>query len=124
MNALLSLFAAANSCHSGGFFGLIPWWYYLPAEDFARCEIIHFNPLSTDGIPLILLAVIDDLLRVIAIVAVGFILYGAVQYMISQGNPEQTSKALKTIINALIGIGISTVAVALVSFLGNRLGGT
>lgn len=123
ITGLLNLFAAANTCKAGGFFGLVPWWHYLPASDFSGCDIKSFNILSADGLPLILLAVVDDLLRIAGIVAVVYLLYGAILYMTSQGSPDQTQKAQSTLINALVGLGIAMAAVVLVSFLGSKLGG-
>jgi hypothetical protein len=69
-----------------------------------------------------LLAVVDDLLRIAGIVAVAFVLYGAFRYTASQGDPEQTGKAQSTIINALIGMAVATVAIAFISFLGDQIG--
>jgi hypothetical protein len=132
LTQLMSLFATAPSSCGGGFFGLIPWYNYLPNADFANspqpgCNISAFTILSGNGqtsdVPYVLLAVVDDLLRVAGLVAVGFIIYGAFQYVGSQGNPEQTAKAQSTIINALIGLAIAVTAVVFVSFLGSQLGG-
>jgi hypothetical protein len=53
---------------------------------------------------------------------VAFIIYGAIQYTASQGNPDSMSRAQNTILNALIGLAVAIVAVAFVSFLGNKLG--
>lgn len=113
-----------NVCPEHTFFGLVPWYHYLRLDK--TCSIpdaFSQNLLSASGpIPLILLAVVDDLLRIAGIVAVAFVIYGGIQYVTSQGSPEQTAKAQATIINALVGLAIALVAVALVSFLGNRLG--
>lgn len=128
---LLTNFAAA--CQAPSFFGLVPWYAYLPSNDFdsssTACSITNFQVLPQPGsppsdIPLVLLAVVDDLLRIAGLIAVGFVIYGAIQYMTSQGNPDQTSKAQSTILNALIGLVIAITAVVFVSFLGNSLGGS
>ena len=114
----LSLFAA--NCEQP-FFGLVPWYHYLYVDP-AHCEIKNFNFLGGD-IPLVLLAVVDDLLRIAGIVAVGFVVYGAIQYIASQGSPDATAKAQSTVLNALIGLAIAIAAIAFVSFLGDKLGG-
>ena len=135
---------AADTCDrlhkSGGFFGLVPWYHYLPATDFGPatsngvstkfgvCDLnSNFTLLPTSGgtsdVALILLAIVDDLLRVAALVAIGFVFYGAIKYITSQGNSDGTSKAQGTVINALIGLAISVIAVAAVSYIGNQLGG-
>ena len=132
LNNLLTF--AATRCQDGSFLGLRPWWYYLPDSKFDtggkfsddKCNIVNFVILPGGGqrsdIPLVLLAVVDDLLRIAGMVAVGFVIVGAVQYITSQGEPDKTAQAQSTIINALIGLAIAVVAVAFVSFVGFRLG--
>ncbi len=122
----LVLFAAAG-CEKHNFFGLVPWYKYLKFETTAGgCQITQFNVLPKGGnpsdIPLVLLAVVDDLLRVAGLIAVVFVIYGAVNYATSQGNPDQVSKAQSTVINALIGLVLAMIAVATVTFIGTRLG--
>jgi hypothetical protein len=116
---------ALDSCQKGhDFLGLIPWYHYLPADRFEGCDIKHFEVLgSNSDIPLVLLAVVDDLLRIAAIVAVAFVIVGSIQLITSQGNPEDTGKAQSTIVNALIGLAVAIIAAAFVSFLGHKLGG-
>lgn len=121
------------------FFGLEPWYQYLGTElnPDGSCSFKCFNvfdqgsgvgePKNTCGqtksdIPLILLAVIDDLLRIAGLAAVAFVIYGAYEYVGSQGNSEVTAKAQSMILNALVGLAIATVAVVVVNFIGNNLG--
>ena len=115
---------ANGKCTEPIFFGLVPWYHYLNVD--AKCNIITFNALgsSSSDIPLIVLAIIDDLLRIIAILAIGFVIYGAIQYVVSQGQPDKTAKAQSTILNAIIGLAISLVAVGAVSYFGGKLGAT
>lgn len=122
------------------FFGLVPWYQYMGGQLKGgtgpdRCDIKCFNlvdqgsnPKKPCGdtkshVPEVLLAIIDDLLRVAAIVTLGFVIYGAFQYVGSQGDPEGTGRAQKTIINALVGLALAMTAVAIVTFIGKRLGG-
>jgi hypothetical protein len=117
----LLLFAAASHCEKT-FLGLIPWYHYLKLDK--NCEVVNFNLLgSHSDLLLVVLAVIDDLLRIAGVVAVAFVIYAGFRYVTSQGSPDETSKAQSTITNALIGLAIAMVAVALVSYLGNKLGG-
>lgn len=131
MNYLL-YFAAGGCDKSGGFLGLSPWWKYLPTSNFrdGTCDIIRFDFLMqgvggqkpSPDIALVLLAIIDDLLRIAGLVAVGFVIYGAIKLITSQGEPDATANARTTIINALIGVAIAIVAVGFVSFVGRKLG--
>ncbi|HVX24552.1 MAG TPA: hypothetical protein VG992_04400 [Candidatus Saccharimonadales bacterium] len=125
--------APAAQCSDKTFFGLEPWYHYLtlkPDSVTGGCSITNFNGGAKSVLgahsPFLLigLAVIDDLLRIAGLAAIGFVIYGGIQYTTSQGSPDQTAKAQQTIINALVGVAISVVAVALVGFLGNKLGGT
>ena len=129
---LFQTFAAA--CDKTTFLGLVPWYQYLnlSADATGRCAVTNFNPSATGdqtgafgahspGL-LIGLAVLDDLIRVAAMVAVGYIVYGGIQYMTSQGSPDMTKKAQQTIINALIGLGVALMGSAIVAFVGNQLG--
>jgi len=131
------------------FFGLEPWYQYIGVEltpkgtqassssPYGSCEFKCFNIFDTGSnvgqpqnncgqlksdIPLILLAVVDDLLRIAALTAVAFVIYGAFEYVGSQGNSEVTARAQSMVINALIGLTISTIAVVAVNFIGNNLG--
>ena len=120
ITSLLTIFGA--ECHAGSFFGLIPWYQYInDAKHFKGCDVTNFNIFSDT--PLVLLAVVDDLLKIAGLVALAFVFYGAIRYVASQGNPEDTANAQSTIINALLGMAIAIVSVAFVSFLGHRLGG-
>jgi len=129
---LLQTFAAG--CTKPTFLGLVPWYQYLnlSADAVGKCTVNNFNPnnqgtqLTVLGAHspflLIALAVLDDLIRISALVAVGYVIYGGIQYIISQGSPDQTKKAQQTIINAVIGVVVAIIAAALVSFIGTKLG--
>jgi TRAP-type C4-dicarboxylate transport system permease small subunit len=66
-------------------------------------------------------AIIEILLRVAAIAAVIFIIYGGFSYTASQGDPEATSRAKGTLVNALIGLAIAVSAAAIVSFIAGNV---
>jgi len=131
-------FAFSNSDCGGSFFGLEPWYYYLPQGEISdgsvvkKCDIRCFNLLNSQtandcgnkdsDLPYVLLAIIDDLLRIAGLLALGFIIYGAFKFVGSQGSPEGSTEARNTIVNALIGLAIASVAVVLVNYLGNTFG--
>lgn len=124
----------AAACSSANqFLGLKPWFAYLPDNSFnANCSLkdnVSFWPTQKGSsetyvsgvLPRVVLAVVDDLLRIAAIVAVVFVIVGGIQYMTSQGEPAQVKQSLSAIINALIGLAIAVVAAAVVSFIGRSL---
>jgi NAD/NADP transhydrogenase beta subunit len=70
---------------------------------------------------LIGLAFVDIALRLAALVTIGYIIWGGIQFVIAQGEADRTKKARQTIINALIGLIIALIATAMVVFIGSRL---
>lgn len=124
------IFGAGVDCGLKSFFGLPSLYEYIPPHVNAVgvCEpaINFYNAqgnLDLTVVSLVLLAVIDILLRVGTLVAVGFMIYAGVQYLTAQGEPDKAKRALGTIISSSIGLGITLVAAASVSFIGHRVGG-
>ncbi len=54
-------------------------------------------------------------LQLVGYISVGFIIKGGFKYMTSAGSPDGISKARATILNAVIGLGISIFSVAIVN---------
>jgi hypothetical protein len=81
------------------------------------------NPQLTDlsNIWLIAAAIIEILIRLAALAAVFYVIYGGITYMLSQGEPDKTTKARQTIINALAGLAVAVVAAAAVAFIAGRI---
>ncbi len=101
-----------------GFFGLPRWYDYLPGqidELTGKC-LPKIN--SINDFWAIALAIVDILLRVGGLIAVGYVIYGGFLYMISQGEAERTAQAKNTILNALIGTVIVIIAIVAVNFIG------
>lgn len=122
---------AAECTSSWSFFGLSPWYKYINDDKhFNGCDLTNFrilpgnSPGQESDVPLVLLAIVDDLLRIAALFAVGFVIVGTIQLITSQGDPEGAGKAQSTIINALIGLAVAIVSVAFVSFIGRSFGGS
>jgi hypothetical protein len=123
---LLSYFAAPG-CNEHTFFLLPTWYKYLVAANkmvpdavTGRCDFV--SGFQVVDLSLILLALLDIALRVAGLVAVAFVVYGGVKLVTSQGDPEASKGARKTIINALIGLVIALLATSFVAFIGTRLG--
>jgi len=110
----LHLFAA--SC-GGGFLTLPNWYSYLPAP--GGCS----NPsiTSISDIWLIVLAVTEMLIQLVSLVTICVVIYGGVQMISSQGQPDRTARARSTIINGLIGMTISIAAASMIAYLGGQL---
>ncbi|MGF7229097.1 MAG: hypothetical protein ACQR33_03870 [Candidatus Saccharibacteria bacterium] len=117
--------AASAACTKNGFFGLYHWYQYLNVQQVniggtTSCQVVNFA--FPGDITLVVLAILDDMLRIAGMVAVGFVMYGAIQYITSQGEPDGIKKAQQTILNALIGMVIAIASTAIVAFIGNSLG--
>lgn len=110
----LQIFGAA--CSGGDFFGFPKWYKYLSRAADCSPQLSSINDVY-----LIIGAIIEMLLRIAALLAVGFVIYGGIQYITSQGEPDKTSQARSTIINALIGLAISLTAAAAVTFVAGRI---
>ena len=113
--------APADAACTTKFFGLPTWYAYLPPGDFTGCEVSNFN--FPNDLAYIVLAAVDIALGVAGMVAVFYVIWGGIQYVISQGEPDKTRGARNTITNAIVGLIIAGVAISVVSFLGSQLGG-
>ena len=60
--------------------------------------------------------IINIVIAVLGIVAVLFVVIGAAQYVTSQGDPGKTKKAKDTILYAILGVILATLAYAIVNF--------
>ncbi len=120
-----------DTCPSGGFLGLPTWFKYLkgyipdspPAFDARIGQTCEPIINSFRDILLIAAAILEILLRVATFVAIVFIVYGGIRYVISQGEPDRVATAQGTILNAVIGLVIAVVATAVVSFVAGRFVG-
>lgn len=131
-HGFLRLFAkqAGEICTplNGDFFGLPTWSKYLnhvwvnTYEPISNANELYCSPtLNRAGdIWLVVLAVIDIVLRIIGMAAVAWIIWGGIQYITSQGEPDRTRSAKDTILNAIIGLVIAMMAVVIVGFLGSQ----
>lgn len=106
----------------GGFLGFPTWYKYLKGQSGIdknnvsqkdTCQPVLGSINSIYGI---IAAVIEILLRIASLVAIGFVVFGGIKYTLSQGAPDKTKEAQSTIINALIGLVIAIIATALVNF--------
>lgn len=104
----------AASCNTD-FFGFPTWYKYLSHPN-CQPQITSLNDIW-----LIVAAIIEIALRIAAIVAVVFIIYGGFNYTTSQGDPESTAKAKSTLVNALVGLAVAVMAAVIVSFIAKSI---
>jgi len=105
--------ALACGQKASSFFGLKDWHFYLPCDDSGGIDNSDFK---LNQVWLIAIAVLESLIRAAGLVAVVFVVWGGVKYITSQGSPDGTASARRTIINALAGVVIAMSASVMVSF--------
>lgn len=118
MTTVVTHIIGGAPCGGGSLFSFPTWYRYLPSVDGSNPCTPQISGLT--DIWLIVAAVIDILLRVAALAAIAMIVYGGVQFITSEGQPEKTSQARNTVINAIIGLIIAISAAAVVSFIAGR----
>lgn len=124
MHVAVSQFAAAGSgqCDDKDFLGLVPWYHYLQLTYVnGGCEVQNFQLLGAhSSLLLILLAVVDDLLRIVGFLAVIYLIVSGIKYTTSRGEPAEMTKAQDGAFNAVFGLAISLIAIRFVAFLGGQ----
>lgn len=98
-----------------------PAWYKGLTD--ANCNIK--SPTQAGGLPTfiwtIALNVLELLLQLVGYLAVGFIIRGGFKYMTSVGDPGETAKAKKIVMDAVIGLVISLFSVAIVNLVAGSI---
>lgn len=99
------------ACGGPSFFFIEHWSTALPC--------VNDNPaienLREDLVSLALWAV-DSILKLSAYIAVGFIIWGGIKYIKSQGDPSEMASAKNTITQAIVGLVICIASVVIVQF--------
>lgn len=94
---------------------------YLGATFNIWQNIPNKDDLTTGNITAIILAVTSNLIALSGGVCLIFILWGAIRYITSAGNPSSAADARNVIINALVGLIIVAGAFAFVRYLINTI---
>lgn len=114
--------AATCNAHSAGLLAFPTWYEYLPCAPDPITHKLAPQLLGINDVWLIAAAIIEIFLRIAAVLAVVFVIYGGVQYLTSQGAPERTDQARKTILSAVIGLAIAISAGVVIAFIAKKLG--
>jgi hypothetical protein len=92
-----------------------PWYSGVCKDGTDEVEITKIP----GDIILIVLNLLSIAMQVAGYVAVGFVIWGGIKYVISTGDSGKTAAAKTTIQNALIGLLLVLIAVTMVDFVGN-----
>lgn len=104
------------ACDPGSFFGFPTWFACLPKDATGHPKLTKLEDLWLIAFP-----VLESAIKLAGYVAVGFVIWGGIRFIKSQGNPGEITAARDTIRDALIGLGICVSAVAIVQFLAGRI---
>lgn len=89
-----------------------PAWYEGVSSDCKSLDSPGGDLTLEKYIWTIVLNIVEIMLQAVAYLAVGFMIYAGFQYMTTGSSPDGRARALKTILNASIGLAIAISAVA------------
>lgn len=120
----ITMFAASCTPKGGSFLGFPTWYKYLGGvsspNGAGNASVCLPKVGALSDIWLIVAAIVEMLLRVAGFAAIFFVIYGGIQYITSQGEPDKASRARATLLNALTGLVIAISATILVTFVAGR----
>ena len=106
----ITTFAACPAPDIGSFLGFKTWDSCLQHTPAGAPKLNNLNDIWR-----IVLAVLEDAMKAAAYASVGFIIWGGVKYTKSQGEPSELTAARTIIYNALLGLIITVLSVAIVN---------
>jgi len=104
------------ACSGGTFFGFPPWYACLQKDANGGPKLTKLEDLWLIAFPLL-----ETGIKAAGYVAIGFIMWGGIRFIKSQGNPGEITASRDTIRDAVIGLIICISSVAIVQFLASRL---
>lgn len=104
-----------TGCGGGGvvgFLGFKSWDACLDHDSHGVPQI-----KSLDDIWKIAIILVEFIIKLAGYLAVGFIIWGGIKYVKSQGEPGETAQARQIINNALMGLIVCLLSVAIVQYI-------
>lgn len=108
----------ANTANAASFLD-IPAWYDGLADSSGKIDL-QGKEIGTVVI-IVALNITDIALRLAGIVAVGFVIWGGIQYILARGEPNGVANGKKTLTHAIVGLIIAIASSAIVGFISGRL---
>lgn len=93
----------------------------FPSKSFAAVAWFR-NPIEADTLDELISTILNAAIGVAGVVAVGFLIFNGIKYMVSGGDATKTEEAQKGLANAVIGLVICLAAYLLVNFVMGLLG--
>ena len=104
------------ACTPGSFFGFPTWYACLPKDPDGHPKLTKIEDVWLIAFPLL-----ETAIKAAAYITVGFMLWGSIRFIKSQGNPGEITASRDTIRDAFIGLVICISSVAIVQFMASRL---
>ena len=104
------------------FFSALFWISGARADDTTTTSTVFSNPLSYTTVEDLLTHVLSSVQTIIGVLALVFIVVGAIMVLSSAGTPEMVERGKKTITAALIGLAIGVAAPSLLKEIGTAIG--
>ena len=101
--------------------GLRPWYEGLEMEAGCSIKAPENEEALSPFIWKIVTNILYDMFVVVGYLAVGFIIYGGVTYILARGDPGKVERGKKTIIGAVSGLVIALVASFVVAFIADNI---
>ena len=110
-----------GACSGGvaSFLGLKSWDACLTKNANGSPQITKLSDVWLIALPLL-----EDAIKLAGYTAAGFVIWGGVKYIKSQGDPGQINEARLVIYHALFGLLLAMISVALVNFIAGAFGNT
>lgn len=86
------------------------------------CTIKNTDIPTFDCIPALFGRIIEVLLFFVGAVALGFLIWGSLRFILSGGDPKAVGSAKNTMTYAVIGLVLILLSFAILNFVGNFLG--
>ena len=119
---LTSTPAMASACTPNSQFLGFPNWYRGLNCENGVVTMTRGSANLGSVVTTIVLNIVDMAVRASALVALGFVIWGGIRYMTSQGDSGRLASAKDTIFKAIIGLVIATMASIFIGFIVSRLG--
>lgn len=115
--------AQADTCgaNDSNFLSFPTWYRNLTCDSEGHVDLQGES--IGDVVVIVALNIVDIVLRLLSIAAIGFIIYGGILYLIARGEPANVAKGKATITHAIVGLIIGIASSAIVAFASSRIGG-
>lgn len=102
----------------------VPAWYrgLTTTAKNGDCNIVSPDPANPGKfIWTIVLNITEMLLHLVGYLTIGFIIFGGFKYMLATGSSDGIAKAKTTITNAVIGLILSIVSIAIINLISGAI---